>query len=222
MIQQLVAPSERCSAACTIVEGPSHRVFADILADRSDLSSVYILSRCTLDMPRKAFHTCSFNQMLVISPSNLGGLVRSRLLLFHQRLLSLFNLKTLMLARGPYAFVLFRCYGSPEADNNSQPCYHSLTDAITPLQEIILVNERFSLASALLLTSYSLFILLISMCSVAFWCKGGYLSGNLTDNSSAATRIVSSERGLASCSVLMTAIRSWVISSTSFCGKERI
>ncbi|CAN1820801.1 hypothetical protein LINPERHAP1_LOCUS29253, partial [Linum perenne] len=61
----------------TIIEGTSHRVFADILNDRFAIGSVYILARCTLDMPRKAFRTCSFSLMLVVSPSNIGGIVRS-------------------------------------------------------------------------------------------------------------------------------------------------
>ncbi|CAN1825647.1 hypothetical protein LINPERHAP1_LOCUS31243 [Linum perenne] len=61
----------------TVIEANSHRVFTDILADKLNIGDVYILTRFTLDMPRKAFRTCSFPRLLVISPSSLGGVVRS-------------------------------------------------------------------------------------------------------------------------------------------------
>ncbi|CAN1801866.1 hypothetical protein LINPERHAP1_LOCUS23139, partial [Linum perenne] len=61
----------------TEIEGTSHRTFADILEDQIVVGSVYELARCPLQMPRKAFRTCSYPRMLAVAPSNVACVICS-------------------------------------------------------------------------------------------------------------------------------------------------
>ncbi|CAN1310132.1 hypothetical protein LINPERPRIM_LOCUS27966 [Linum perenne] len=54
----------------TVIEGTSHRAFADVLENQIVVGSVYELARCPLQMPRKTFRTCSYPRMLAVAPSN--------------------------------------------------------------------------------------------------------------------------------------------------------
>ncbi|CAN1185187.1 hypothetical protein LINPERPRIM_LOCUS39116 [Linum perenne] len=71
----------------TFIEANSHRVFTDILADKLNIGDVYILTRFTLDMPRKAFRTCSSHGYWLFRHQVLVGW--SVLLLLRFRLLRL-------------------------------------------------------------------------------------------------------------------------------------
>ncbi|CAN1274363.1 hypothetical protein LINPERPRIM_LOCUS15373, partial [Linum perenne] len=141
----------------TVIEANSHRVFTDILADKLNIGKVYILTRFTLDMPRKAFRTCSFPRLLVISPSSLGGVVRSPPPTFPNTTFELVPFEDIDGRQSPCPYLsgcftniilwitaififlyclhlhlLPRCYGSSEADQNSKPCHHPIQRCYYP------------------------------------------------------------------------------------------
>ncbi|CAN1845814.1 Replication protein A 70 kDa DNA-binding subunit B, partial [Linum perenne] len=125
----------------TVIEANSHRVFTDILAEKLNIGEVYILTRFTLDMPRKAFRTCSFPRLLVISPSSLGGVVCSPPPTFPTTAFELVPFEDINVRQSPCPY-LSDVTGRPKLIKTPNHVTTHFSDAITPLQEILLVNER--------------------------------------------------------------------------------
>ncbi|CAN1334976.1 Replication protein A 70 kDa DNA-binding subunit B [Linum perenne] len=137
-------PTHLCASVSsqgTVIEANSHRVFTDILAEKLNIGEVYILTRFTLDMPRKAFRTCSFPRLLVISPSSLGGVVCSPPPTFPTTAFELVPFEDINVRQSPCPY-LSDVTGRPKLIKTPNHVTTHFSDAITPLQEILLVNER--------------------------------------------------------------------------------